>query len=126
MEQIAALAATSKQTVYKHFADKERLFTEIVISTVNEASDQVSNEVVSVQDSGDVEADLRDLARSTDRFPASSADDRGRFGLGLVIRPGSCLPCHRWPAWSRDVIARPARLCRRCRIAAHVRNQRLV
>jgi TetR/AcrR family transcriptional repressor of mexJK operon len=63
VDEIAALAAVSKQTVYKHFADKERLFTEIVISTVNEASDQVSNEVFSVQDTGDVEADLRDLAR---------------------------------------------------------------
>ena len=63
VDEIAALAAVSKQTVYKHFADKESLFTEIVISTVNEASDQVSNEVFSVQDSGDVEADLRDLAR---------------------------------------------------------------
>ena len=126
MEQIAALAATSKQTVYKHFADKERLFTEIVISTVNEASDQVSNEVVSVQDSGDVEAGLRDLARSTDRFPSSSVDDRGRFDLGRVIAPGSASPVTGVPAWSRDVIARPARLRRRCRIAAHVRNQRLV
>jgi TetR/AcrR family transcriptional regulator, mexJK operon transcriptional repressor len=63
VDEIAALAAVSKQTVYKHFADKERLFTEIVISTVNEASDQVSNEVISLQDSGDVQADLRDLAR---------------------------------------------------------------
>ena len=63
VDEIAALAAVSKQTVYKHFADKERLFTEIVISTVNEASDQVSNEVFSVQGTGDVEADLRDLAR---------------------------------------------------------------
>ena len=63
VDEIAALAAVSKQTVYKHFADKKRLFTEIVISTVDEASDQVSNEVFSVQDTGDVEADLRDLAR---------------------------------------------------------------
>ena len=45
MDEIAALAGVSKQTVYKHFADKERLFSEIVIGTVNEASDPVHDEV---------------------------------------------------------------------------------
>ena len=39
MDEIAALAAVSKQTVYKHFADKESLFSEIVIGTVDEAGD---------------------------------------------------------------------------------------
>lgn len=63
MDEVAALAGVSKQTVYKHFADKERLFSEIVISTVTEASDPVYDEVRNVQDSGDVEADLRGLAR---------------------------------------------------------------
>jgi TetR/AcrR family transcriptional repressor of mexJK operon len=63
MDEIAALAAVSKQTIYKHFRDKERLFSEIVTSTVDEASDPVHNEVLNLQDSGDVEADLRDLAR---------------------------------------------------------------
>ncbi len=31
MDQVAADAAVSKQTVYKHFADKEQLFREIVL-----------------------------------------------------------------------------------------------
>jgi AcrR family transcriptional regulator len=63
MDEIARLAGVSKQTVYKHFADKERLFSEVVVSTVNQASDPVHDEVLELRDSGDLEADLRDLAR---------------------------------------------------------------
>jgi AcrR family transcriptional regulator len=63
MDEIAAQAQVSKQTVYKHFADKQSLFTEIVTCTVNEISDPVYSEVLRLADSGDLEADLRDLAR---------------------------------------------------------------
>jgi TetR/AcrR family transcriptional repressor of mexJK operon len=63
MDGIAALAGVSKQTVYKHFADKDRLFSEIVTGTLDEVSEPVYNEVLGLEDSGDIEADLRDLAR---------------------------------------------------------------
>jgi TetR/AcrR family transcriptional repressor of mexJK operon len=63
MDEIAALAAVSKQTVYKHFEDKKRLFTEIVISSVNEVSDPNTREVRELGAGGDLEAELRELAR---------------------------------------------------------------
>jgi TetR/AcrR family transcriptional regulator, mexJK operon transcriptional repressor len=44
MDEIAALSGVSKQTVYKHFGDKEALFVEIVSSMVRAAGDMVHNE----------------------------------------------------------------------------------
>jgi TetR/AcrR family transcriptional regulator, mexJK operon transcriptional repressor len=63
MDEIAAAAGVSKQTVYKQFADKQRLFVEIVTGTVGEVADPVHDEVRDLRETGDLHADLRDLAR---------------------------------------------------------------
>ena len=62
MDEIAAAAAVSKQTVYKHFSDKESLFREIVTSTVDEISDRNYEEVLGLSESGNLEDDLVALA----------------------------------------------------------------
>jgi TetR/AcrR family transcriptional regulator, mexJK operon transcriptional repressor len=63
VDDIAALAHVSKQTVYTHFADKEQLFAELVrgnIASVDQFTDAVAAMPV---DSADPEQHLRDLAR---------------------------------------------------------------
>ena len=68
MDQVAADAAVSKQTVYKNFADKEQLFREIVLG-VTANSQVIITELTSVLRSNETDsiADLRtvltDLAR---------------------------------------------------------------
>ena len=64
MDQIAAAASVSKQTVYKQFADKQSLFREIVTGTVAEVSDPVAERVASLPDSTDLAAGLQGLARA--------------------------------------------------------------
>jgi TetR/AcrR family transcriptional repressor of mexJK operon len=63
MDAVAAAAGVSKQTVYQHFGDKQRLFRELIAATVQSASDPVYDEVCRLADSGRLEDDLRDLAR---------------------------------------------------------------
>ncbi len=63
MDDIAARAAVSKQTVYKQFADKERLFSEIVLNVVIEVWDPYYADVLRLRDTNDLERDLRGLAR---------------------------------------------------------------
>jgi TetR/AcrR family transcriptional repressor of mexJK operon len=63
MDAVAAAAGVSKQTVYQHFGDKQRLFRELIAATVQSVSDPVYDEVRRLADSGHLEKDLRDLAR---------------------------------------------------------------
>jgi TetR/AcrR family transcriptional regulator, mexJK operon transcriptional repressor len=63
MDEIAARAAVSKQTVYKQFADKERLFTEIVLATIDQVGQPFHAEVITLGDTDDLEGELSIVAR---------------------------------------------------------------
>ncbi|MCX4554386.1 TetR/AcrR family transcriptional regulator (plasmid) [Streptomyces sp. NBC_01267] len=62
MDDIAKLATVSKQTVYKHFADKEKLFNEIVLATTDQV-DAMIDLVADIPADGDgLEQNLTRLA----------------------------------------------------------------
>ena len=62
MEEIATLAEVSKQTVYKHFSNKESLFIEIVSTMTDAASDMVHKDVPDLEEGEDVAAYLQAYA----------------------------------------------------------------
>lgn len=62
MDEIAALAAVSKQTVYRNFPGKETLFMEIVSGVTNRASDLVHNEMPDLAEGEDIAEFLRRYA----------------------------------------------------------------
>ncbi|TWP50719.1 TetR/AcrR family transcriptional regulator [Lentzea tibetensis] len=63
MDEVAALAEVSKQTVYKHFADKERLFTEIIVGDIKTTEERSDEIIESLPASDDIDGDLRALGR---------------------------------------------------------------
>lgn len=63
MDQVTAAAAVSKPTVYRFFTDKEQLFTEIVLGTLDRAGGPVRARVELLARTTDLPADLRVLAR---------------------------------------------------------------
>jgi TetR/AcrR family transcriptional repressor of mexJK operon len=63
MDEIAAEAGVSKRTVYQHFADKERLFTEIVLGTPDRVEEIGRILTSTVTGSNDARGELEELAR---------------------------------------------------------------
>lgn len=63
VDEIAAVAAVSKQTVYKHFEDKEQLFAAIVLATTDEIAELVHLVADTLADTTDLDRDLGKLAR---------------------------------------------------------------
>jgi TetR/AcrR family transcriptional regulator, mexJK operon transcriptional repressor len=62
-DEVAARAAVSKQTVYKHFTDKEHLFAEVILDTTVQVSEALSSAVAGIlEDAEDVRTALREVA----------------------------------------------------------------
>jgi TetR/AcrR family transcriptional regulator, mexJK operon transcriptional repressor len=62
MDQVAATAAVSKQTVYKHFGEKRELLFAIVTDALDSAAGSVREHILALADSADLDADLTTLA----------------------------------------------------------------
>jgi TetR/AcrR family transcriptional regulator, mexJK operon transcriptional repressor len=64
MDEIASRAGVSKQTIYKHFSDKDNLFTEIILATTRQVDDVVRLVTDTIGGSRDLGRDLRVLGRN--------------------------------------------------------------
>lgn len=89
MDQVAATAAVSKQTVYKHFGEKRELLFAIVTDALDAAAGAVLDRIAALTDSGDLEADLVSVARD---YLRTVLDDRVVQLRRLVIGEANRLP----------------------------------
>jgi len=72
MDDVAAAAGVSKQTIYTHFASKEELFSDLVLANAARVEDFAATVGPTLAAADTLEAGLRELAR--------------RY-LGFVVRP---------------------------------------
>ncbi|MEU9332461.1 TetR/AcrR family transcriptional regulator [Streptomyces sp. NPDC048290] len=62
MDEIAAKAGVSKQTLYKHFSGKEQLFTGLILDSVHGIDSLFQDVIATFEKTADVAEDLRLLA----------------------------------------------------------------
>ena len=60
--EVAARASVSKQTLYKHFADKQHLFAEVILDATVQVVDGLSSAASTLDDAQDLRQGLRALA----------------------------------------------------------------
>jgi len=68
MDDIAAAARISKQTIYTHFSSKEHLFADLVLGNADRVEAFIGSLVAPFPEAGDLEAGLRRVAREYARF----------------------------------------------------------
>ena len=64
MDEIAVKASVSKQTIYRHFSDKDHLFSEIVLATTQQVDHIVAMVADALKDTQDLAQDLGRLGRT--------------------------------------------------------------
>ncbi|WP_217577803.1 TetR/AcrR family transcriptional regulator [Mesorhizobium sp. GbtcB19] len=89
MEEIATRASASKQTVYKHFTDKETLFAEVVESTASQTNDVVESVTMLLSEANFLEGGLQQLAR---RLTATLMNDELLRLRRLIIANADRMP----------------------------------
>lgn len=89
MDDIAKLAAVSKQTVYKHFSDKEKLFADIVLATTDRLDTTIDLLADLPTDDANLEENLTRLAR---QFLTALTDPRVIQLRRLIIANADVFP----------------------------------
>src|ERR1700754_466544 len=89
MDQVAATAAVSKQTVYKHFGEKRELVFAIVTDALDSAAGDIRERIAALPDTTDLQADLVALACD---YVRAVLDERVVQLRRLVIGEANRLP----------------------------------